>query len=196
MQRAAILSSFLMLVVFAFYDFNHKRSASAFYICLIVGSIALVSLYATTEIGERVLDRFGKLTINDAFSDARISQNKDLLGVWNNIIIGNGLGTGGNEARRMGYPAVTDSNYIKILVEQGIIGMILFIAFIIATIKRILSNFKYLALEGAFFASILIAMIGSNSLMFSLYIPPFWYSVGRIWNDVYLNYLRNVDNHI
>ena len=163
---------------------------------LIVGSIALVSLYATTEIGERVLDRFGKLTINDAFSDARISQNKDLLGVWNNIIIGNGLGTGGNEARRMGYPAVTDSNYIKILVEQGIIGMILFIAFIIATIKRILSNFKYLALEGAFFASILIAMIGSNSLMFSLYIPPFWYSVGRIWNDVYLNYLRNVDNHI
>lgn len=196
MQRAAIISAILMLIVLGIYDMNHKRSTSLLYICLIVGTIAIVSVYATTDLGERVIDRFGKLTLADAFSESRISQNEDLLGVWNNLIFGNGLGTGGNEARKMGYPAVTDSNYVKILVEQGIIGFLLFLSFVIATCKRIVSNFKYLALEGAFFVSILVAMIGSNSLMFSLFIPPFWYSVGRIWNNDYINDLKIKNRHI
>lgn len=196
LQRAAIVSAILMLIVFAIYDAGHSHSASYFYLYFIVGSIILVSLYATTDVGERVIERFGKLTLSDTFSEARTSQNEDLLGVWNNLILGNGLGAGGNEARKMGYPAVTDSNYVKILVEQGIIGFLLFLSFIIATCKRIFSNFKYLALEGAFFASVLVAMIGSNSLMFSLYIPPFWYSVGKIWNDNYLIGLMKKEKHI
>lgn len=196
MQRAAIISAILMLIVFAVYDVNHKHSASSFYFYLIIGTIVLVSVYATTDIGERVLERFGKLTLSDTFSEARTSQNEDLLDAWKNLFLGNGLGSGGNEARKMGYPAVTDSNYVKILVEQGIIGFLLFISFVIATCKRIISNFKYLALEGAFFASILVAMIGSNSLMFSLFIPPFWYSVGKIWNDNYINDLIIKNKHI
>lgn len=196
MQRAAIISAILMLIIFAIYDMTHNHSASSFYIYLLIGSIVLVGVYSTSELGGRVLERFGKLTISDTFSEARISQNEDLLGVWNNLIFGNGLGTGGNEARKMGYPAVTDSNYVKILVEQGIIGFLFFFSFIIATCKRIISNFRYLAFEGAFFASILVAMVGSNSLMFSLYIPPFWYSVGRIWNDNYINDLKKNNKYI
>ena len=196
MQRAAIISAILMLVFLGIYDMNHSRSTFSFYIYLIAGIIVLVSVYATTNLGERVLDRFGKLTLSDAFSESRISQNEDLLGVWNNLIVGNGLGTGGNEARKMGYPAVTDSNYVKILVEQGVVGFLLFLSFIIMTCKRIVSNFKYLAVEGAFFASILIAMVGSNSLMFSLFMPPFWYSVGRIWNDDYIKYLKIKNTHV
>jgi hypothetical protein len=50
-------------------------------------------------------------------------------------------------------------------------------------------------MEGAFLLSILIAMIGSNALDFSLYIIPFWYAMGRVWNKEYLqNQIINKDH--
>lgn len=147
-------------------------------------------MFSSSDIGERVNTRFFQLTLDDAFSDARTSQNKDLLNAWRNIVIGNGLGTGGNEARKIGYPAVTDSNYVKILVEQGVVGFTIFICFLFSSCNRIYKNFKYLIPEGAMLLSIMIAMIGSNSLLFSIYIMPFWYMMGRVWNDNYINSLK------
>lgn len=196
MQRAAIGASIAMLFVLGLYDFNHSHRAVKFYAYLFAVSFIMVSIFAATEDGARILDRFNDFTIDDTFSDARVSQNENLLNAWNNIILGNGLGTGGNEARKLGFPAVTDSQYVKILVEQGIVGLLMLLSFFIATGKRVLRNFKYLAAEGAYFAGVLVAMIGSNSLMFSLFILPFWYTIGRIWNDDYIQSKKINNNYI
>lgn len=190
MQRAAIASSMLILFIFIYYDRKHKKKLRLLFFTLIAVVFIVGTYFATTDLGERILARFSQINVKDTFSEARTSQNKDLLEVWDNFILGNGLGTGGNEARKMGFPAVTDSNYVKILVEQGVIGMFLFLSLIIKTIRRLTRNFKYLAAEGMFVVSVFIAMIGSNSLMFSLYIPPFWFAIGRIWNNENLTYKK------
>lgn len=195
-QRAAIGASLAILFVVGIYDLNHNKRAKSFYVYGAILCVALICYFSASDLGQRVIERFREFTLENVFSEARISQNKNLLGAWTHLIFGNGLGTGGNEARKMGLPAVTDSQYVKILVEQGVLGFSIFILFVVSTCQRIVRNFKYLVAEGAFFAGVLVAMIGSNSLMFSLYIVPFWYVVGRIWNDDYIDYKIRSDNYI
>lgn len=192
MQRAAIGASMLTLVAFFIYDNKYQNKLKTFFFFLLITIVVLIVYYSTTELGERVLGRFSQITIEDTFSDARTSQNMDLLRVWDNPILGNGLGTGGNEARKMGYPAVTDSNYVKILVEQGIVGFALFLSLLVKTLMRVYKNMKSFVSEGIIIICILIAMIGSNSLMFSLYIPPFWYVIGRIWSKTKIQYKHQI----
>lgn len=185
MQRAAILCSVLIIITLGFYDTIHKRKAIVFY--LLGGILVVLFLlnYTTSDLGLRVFERFGDINLT-AFSD-RQYQSENLLSVWDNYIFGNGLGTGGNEARKRGYLAATDANYTKLLVELGVFGFGLFILLVLTTCLRIYKNFKYYAVEGAFIVSVLIAMLGSNALMFDFFIPPFWFCIGRVWNTQYLN---------
>ena len=185
MQRAAILCSVLIIIALGVYDTTHKRKALFFYILGGILVILFLLNYTTSELGVRVFERFGDINLT-AFSD-RQYQSENLLSVWDSYMFGNGLGTGGNEARKRGYLAATDANYTKLLVELGFLGFGLFILLVITTCLRIYKNFKYFAAEGAFIVSVLIAMLGSNALMFDFFIPPFWFCIGRVWNTQYLN---------
>lgn len=196
MQRSAILASFLVLLFYFIYDNTHYHKGGKFYILLLALVVIFFTTYSQSELGIRILERFDAINIDDAFNESRVEQNKNAFSAMQNIVFGSGIGTCGSSARRLGLPAVTDSNYMKLFFEQGIIGIIIFLVLVVKTLLRVKSNFKYLFAEGAIIASYLIAMIGSNALSFSLFSPLFWYAVGRIWNDEYLYNLKIKELHI
>lgn len=196
MQRSAILANFLVIVLYILYDFTHYHRGGKFYIITFFLIVIFFSQYSNTEIGIRVLERFDSINVNDAFNESRIEQNNKAYSAIQNFVIGSGMGTCGSFARRIGLPAVTDSNYMKLLFEQGVIGILIFFALIIRSLLRVKANYKYLFAEGAIIASYLIAMIGSNALSFSLFCPLFWFSLGRVWNDNYINELKEKGLHL
>lgn len=185
LQRAAIATCILSLIIFILYDWRHEGRLRWLFIFVAVAFVVFLVYFIQSDVGLKVVERFSEFTVEDTFSDARTSQNVDLLNSWNNIILGDGLGTGGNEARKMGFPAVTDSQYVKILCEQGLVGFSIFLLFLLSSAVRVLKYFRYLAMEGAILACVMVAMIGSNSLMFD-FIGPIWFAIGRIWNKEYL----------
>ena len=100
---------------------------------------------------------------------------------------GHGIGSVGAEARKLGFYGLTDSNYIKIFFETGLCGSLGFILVMMSTVARAFSYIKYYICELSIVLFILVAMPISNSLcLYHLCILPFWYAVGRIWNNDYL----------
>jgi hypothetical protein len=157
-----------------------------------VGILVFFIYMAATGLGTMIVDRLS--SVGKAYSE-RSDMTTNMLDGFSSMIFGTGIGTGGVRAARAGLKAVSDANYTKILVEQGIVGCVLFFSFIIQTCHRIIKYFKYYAMEGVFLLSILIAMIGSNALDFSLYIIPFWYAMGSVRNKEYLqNQIINKDH--
>lgn len=194
MQRASIVSATAMIFLFILYDIRYHRHKKTKMLQILfgVGILVFFTYMAATGLGTMIIDRISSL--GNAYS-VRSGMTTNMLEEFNSMIFGTGIGTGGVRAARAGLKAVSDANYTKILVEQGIVGCVFFFSFIIQTCHRIVKYFKYYALEGAFLLSILIAMIGSNTLDFSLYIIPFWYAMGRVWNKEYLqNQIINKDH--
>ena len=197
MQRSAIICCCLMIgVYFFYYLFNregHNKGNLKYilYILLILG-IIVVAL-GTSEVVGKVLFRFTQIGVSDAFEveGSRTEQIRTTLASWENIVTGNGLGTAGSKARSMGYPGISDGNYIKILVEEGVIGFCIFMVLMISTIFKALKNFKYLSMECCVIGSLIFTMLGSDSLMFTYYIVPYWYAIGKVWNPSYLKYLKS-----
>ena len=130
------------------------------------------------------------MTFSSAYNERQGLSNK-LMAQWSYPIFGHGIGSGGPTSRFLGYGGVTDAAYTKLLFENGIMGIILFVILILSSIFRGLKNFKYYIVELSIICFVAIAMTGSNTLSLAyLYILPFWYMLGKIWNKPYLKYLR------
>lgn len=196
MQRAAIFDCLLITIVFLYYSFSRGRKASyLLFVGVIIGVIVVLSL-AGSIIGEQVGERLLQMNLDDAFNESRVDQNVSTLSIWHHYLFGEGIGAAGGEARRFGYIGITDGNYTKILVEQGIVGSFLFILLLILSFFRAFKNFKYLSVECCIVGGMMVAFVGSSALIMSMWCPPFWYALGRIWNKEYLKYLKSSDNKI
>lgn len=102
------------------------------------------------------------------------------------------MGAGGSSAGMFGLPHVNDANYYKLLYESGLVGSTWFFIIIIMTLIRAFINIKYLIIELVIICYVLSAMVGSNSLTLAyMYILPFWFAMGRVWNYEYLKQLKN-----
>jgi hypothetical protein len=100
---------------------------------------------------------------------------------------GHGVGSGGSVAIMNGLPGVTDMNYAKILFETGFCGSFGFVLVMLFTLARAFEYFKYYSCEISIICFVLCACFFSNSLcLYHLYIIPFWYAIGRIWNESFL----------
>jgi hypothetical protein len=198
MQRSAIICCCLMIGVYLLYFLQNKNRKGQgkgnlkyiLYALLILLVIALA--LGTSEIVQKVLLRFTQMGASDAFEveGSRTEQIRTTLASWENFITGNGLGSAGSKARSLGYPGISDGNYIKLLVEEGVVGFSIFMILMVSTFIRALKNFKYLSMECCVVGALLFTMLGSDSLMFTYYIVPYWYAVGKVWNPDYLNELK------
>lgn len=196
LQRSAIISCILMIAAYFFYYMFNKKEHNKgnfkyiIYALVILGIIVLA--LGSMEVVQKVLFRFTQMGASDAFEveGSRTEQIRTTLASWENFITGNGMGTAGSKARSMGYPGISDGNYIKLLVEEGIIGFVIFMALIISTFIKALKNFKYLSMECCVVGSLIFTMLGSDSLMFTFYIVPYWYVIGKVWNPDYLSDLK------
>ena len=196
LQRSAIISCILMIAAYFFYYMFNKKGHNKgnfkyiIYALVILGIIVLA--LGSMEVVQKVLFRFTQMGASDAFEveGSRTEQIRTTLASWENFITGNGMGTAGSKARSMGYPGMSDGNYIKLLVEEGIIGFVIFMALIISTFIKALKNFKYLSMECCVVGSLIFTMLGSDSLMLTFYIVPYWYVIGKVWNPDYLSDLK------
>lgn len=108
----------------------------------VLGGLLLLAAIGWTISGEERLQRFLQLRDTDAVAE-RISSsvNMGFFEIAARYPFGNGLGGGGtnipyflqNEIRN---PVVMESEYSRIMLEQGIVGLVFWIAFIIWLLSR------------------------------------------------------------
>lgn len=77
--------------------------------------------------------------------------------------------------------SIRDSEYIKILVEQGYIGLYLYIIFLALCMIKSIRYFKYLSFEFCIILFFVVCMIGANPLSTAdKHCFVFWMAAGRI----------------
>ena len=201
MHRVSIASALLIIFAFLIYEIYIGKSKKI--IGIIIGItiiIVCISIFSESfrdrlfTLQDIITSRTEDMSFLSAYSERQELSNK-LLSQWEYPIFGHGIGSGGPASRFMGYGGVTDAGYIKLLFENGIVGLSLFLALAIGSIYRGIKYLKYYITEVSVICFTLLAMTGSDTLSLAyLYILPFWYMMGKIWNRNYLQYLK--ENHI
>lgn len=203
-MRVAMFCSVACFLAFVIYDiFISRKGKSLRIILVIILILVTVGTYFVYSNGEQfelvsslMSNRIEEMSISKALK-GRENQVENLMSTWNWIIIGHGLGSGGAISLLGGYSGVTDQNYIKILYENGLLGMLLFMIIIIKTLIKAIKKYRYYTIELVIIAFVMVAMLGSNTLCFSyLYILPFWFAIGRVWNKKYIQYAFGNKIHI
>lgn len=198
MHRASILGSVIAIMTYAYFNHKIHRYKDNALIALFSIIAVLAFLMIMPSFTERLGDILGMVTervegnmdVNKAVGERKFT--KEVLSSMQFFMFGHGLGAGGGSVRAYGFPGITDMQYIKMFFENGIIGAILFIGIIVRALRRGLKYIRYYMTEVAIILFILVAMLGSNSLSIYYFIVyPFWYAVGRISNDSYLQRLKN-----
>lgn len=192
MQRAAIVC--LLLDVFILYFIGEKKlKKSMLYVIIFILSLIILTggyLIASEGIGEKVLEGFGSDRMDDAVNGSRLSQIKNVFNELVNPITGQGIGSLGGRAREIGLIGVSDCCWVKILCEQGLIGFSLFGSLIYLTLRRALKHRYFYYIEICAIINILIAMLVADPLFYQVYIIPFWFMIGKVWNKSYLEMLQ------
>lgn len=193
MHRVSIASAIAIYIVFLSYQIKEgkfKKFLKVF--CIIAIGVVLLSAIIEpvreriSNVWDMVANRTEDMSFSQAYNE-RQGLSRKLMAQWSYPIFGHGLGSGGPTSRFMGYGGVTDAAYTKMLFENGIVGIGLFAMMIISSCVRGLKYLKYYITELSIIVFICLAMTGSNSLSQAyLYIIPFWYALGRIWNNSYL----------
>lgn len=197
MHRVSIASSFLIVFIFMLYECVNGNCRNIIKILCAICVLLIIAYFVSSSIRDRLLslqDMLTTRTENMSFSSAyneRQGLSKKLMSQWCYPIFGHGLGSGGPTSRFLGYGGVTDAAYTKLLFENGIIGVCTFITLMITSIIRGVKYLKYYIVELSVVSFVGLAMTGSNSLSLAyLYILPFWYMMGRIWNVDYFEYAK------
>lgn len=200
LHRVAMAYSIVLMMFFLFYCIKENENVAKKIGFLPVLGIVLFLLMGN-QFGDRLIQIDSLLSnrVDDNMSIvSAISERKmttELLSEMTFFTFGHGLGAGGASARMMKFVSVTDMNYVKMFYESGFFGTGAFLALIFFTLKRAFAHYKIFAIEIMIIVFILIAMTGSNSLcLYYMYIIPFWYAVGKVWNDSYLSNasIRNI----
>ena len=201
-QRVAMAC--VIAVLFFFVFMRNKKYfffLSFITVCFIFAVIIFIEANQDDIIVGLISSRFEKMSLSEAFntnsvSNTRVSQVVDTMNALENWLTGEGTGYGGGKARRMGLVGVSDVNYVRLLYEEGMVGLAMFLMIIIPAVIRGAKNIRYLFKETIIVICILAAMMVADPLDYFFYIPPFWYACGRIYNKQYLNYLKTNNLHI
>lgn len=197
MHRASMAGSGVAMALYVYFNFRtHRHKANwivfASFMVVLVGFIALMPSF-----GERVEQIFELIfnRVDDNMDlDTALKERKYTDQVMESMrffVFGHGLGAGGVGARAYGFPGISDMQYVKMFYENGLVGAFLFIGIIMRALRRGIKYIRYYLTEVAIILFILIAMLGSNSLSIYYFIVfPFWYAIGRIFNNQYLQKLK------
>lgn len=192
-QRAAIATSVLVLLFYIIYnkDFKVSRFIMVAGIASIIGFYFLVEYTRYDVISSMLNSRYDDFFSSESMDSGRSSQYERILEVWNNFLTGDGIGACSSIARKYGFRGVSDGEYIRILTETGVLGLVTFVILVLATLKRCVKNLENYHIEMCIIVFFLLAMIGSNSLSIHfLYATIFWFSIGRVWHKTNNNILH------
>ena len=199
-QRIAMVCSTLIVIGHVGYGAQktgNMRQLVAIAVAAVLFSgvaywVATMTSERVARVGEQLFRRWEAMDFGQAM-ESRTWQYRTLMANWNAVVLGHGLGSGGAYARSHGLPGVTDGQYVKVLYEQGLLGVTWLGVIFICTLVRGLKHFRLFRFELGTIVFFCLAGIASNALcMNALYSMPFWYSLGRIWNYAELNVRKTV----
>lgn len=196
-QRIAMACVVLVLVVFSIY--GRKKGNNFIFgisLCCLFLFISLIGLSFADDrlyvISEMITNRMDSMNFDEAMSGRTGQYIKAYNEILNYFVTGKGMGAGGHAAAMNGNIGVCDGEFIHLFFEFGFIGALIFIPFILMTLKRGITNFNELCVETSIVVYLLLSGIGENVLSVSYLIGPiFWFCAGRIWNNNYLLRLHN-----
>ena len=194
-HRVALACGGLFVAFTVLYGIRHKVMSRIRPLILLVtvGLTTLIVVGVTNDRFETLFDmlseRYEDMSVSNAMKERK--QIAEVFSSWDNVITGEGIGSGGAAARRAGFYGITDQNYAKLLYETGFLGCVLYAFFMLTSLFRAMKYYRYYLTELFIMFFISIAMLGSNSLViYYMYIVTFWYAVGRVWNKQYLHDAR------
>lgn len=182
MMRAPILLFlFSFFIAIYYYVMYYKRGIILTYsigilFTVILIFILLVSFIDATHV-EYLISKFNSVTENsDTLVDNRIN-----IGFTYNLI-GDGAGRHAIYADKYNpSTSIKDSEYVKLLVEQGYIGLFLLGGLFVLSLVKCVKYFKYLPFELCIIIFFLITMIGANPLSTAdKHCFIIWLIIGRI----------------
>ncbi len=187
MQRSAWVVVVLTLFLAHYYMFFKYRVVKKRFILVeLVGIVIIFLLF-----GKQIMNTFGSwlavrqdqyggsITVANTISER---SNQWFRGIENsNWFIGSGFGSRGHKAAANGFANyVADGNWILILCESGIIGLLSFVLICANSLIKGLRNFRKLFLPLGVMVTFMFQSIGSNVLEQQLVAPLFWLAVGQI----------------
>lgn len=198
-QRASMVCATLVAVaelLYAIVVLKRKLAAllvaSVFLIVSCGFLVTVISSSTRTEfIHGRISERLSKM---DSAMSERTIQYETMWRNWNSEFVGYGIGSGGEYAYITGHVGIPDGNYVKILYEQGLIGLTWIVAILLASLLRAWKFFLFFRFEAYLICCYCICAIGASAFCngSGLYAVPLWYAVGRIWNSAELTRRREV----
>lgn len=182
-------ASYLGLIVAAFIiglSTRHRLVITG----ILTATLLLSPLFLPQEVKDRILHTFsqpeeaGQIRVGDIHLDtstsARVASLKKIMGDWpKRPIFGYGV---------TGYEFL-DSQYPRVLIETGIIGLIMFLYLLYAVLKLAINHMKKLTspyfkgLSIGFFAGfvgLLFHALGANTFIIVRIMEPFWFFAGII----------------
>lgn len=191
---------FLVSFYFAYGFIKKKRNRNLVRGILIamVGIILLVFIrLSTLEYGSFVLERMGdRLTMESASElteGSRIVQTQNVLDSWENVFLGDGLGSHGGAARAEGKSGITDEDWIRVLVEFGVVGFVGLIVAFAMTINRAFKRRKFFMAELTIVVYGVVSMFVADTMYKGVLVLIFWFAIGRIWNQSL--YIKRINNN-
>ena len=183
MMRAPLGCVFLTLMIFLFYYCRYKGSVKIFLISLIsFVFVAGIAKFALQSVNVDVLDFI--ISKFESATTGRSDLISERVSMWNYSYHMFGDGAGRHAILADNYnvgTSIRDSEYVKILVEQGYLGLSLYIALISLCIIKCIIYFKELPLELCLIIFFAITMIGANPLSTAdKHCFIFWLAVGRV----------------
>ena len=185
MMRAPIfcyLFVFLVSVAFALVHTNNSRSKRILFSLIILSAISISILFAiinveTIDFLESKVTRFSEGNINENFILDRL-----FLQAQSFTICGDGYGKYSAYAYyNYGMPCVADGEYMKIISEQGFVGLTIMLLIFTSGFIKALFHFKQLFFELCLIFMLFVCMIGADPLsIYDKHCFIFWMALGQI----------------
>ena len=196
-ERVSIVYALFLILFCFFYDLKHLRIFYKKVVFILVIVISIVLLLEITN--SRLLTVFSAVNerINSIDFLQMIYERYDLheFKNWNNYFFGTGLGSGGHDASNLGYkPSSTDSTFLKILIEKGMVGLISFLILLWICVIKAIKNYRIYLFEILIIGFFTFGFLGANFISMPQYIIFFWLSLGRIWNKRYFEEQKLTNN--
>lgn len=183
MQRTPLLA-FGISLSFAYYLYikSHNIWLSIYHFCILLFLLIFVGylffLMIDTDQLEFLISKFDSVQNESGdLVSRRLTVVESDFG-----ILGNGAGRYAIHAMKYGSKfEIRDSEFLKYLIEQGYIGISLFILLVVVCLMKCIRYLKNLSFEFCILILLLISMIGANPLTTAdKHGFIFWYVIGQI----------------
>lgn len=192
-QRAPIAFSVISTILLIIWSKgnNNKFSYAPILGILLFAGIAILYVFSNMDESQNefVINKLNSIIEGKNLATERTSdfmQHEDIS------LFGDGIGKYSHSAIGLGKKSIADQQYLRIMYETGLLGMLMYGLIFILIIIRGLKVRKICAFDFLVALFYMFSMIGANSLsMEGYHTAVFWFCCGRLFNSEYIQYKKS-----